>query len=178
MVSRKKIAARDMIPKGLKWDVSDPSKMTRVIKKAATYMRASSGMGYSMMAHLAASLAHFIRDLGFDAIPCCNDTALSIPTAIDAGLGGIGRNGLLIAPGFGPRVRSSEVFTTLPLIPDKPDYIGGQKMCNFFGWCARACPGQAISRDMPTNKGPRPFQTTTEFTNGISILKMEKIWES
>jgi len=40
----------------------------------------------------------FIRNLGYEAIQCGNDTALSIPLAIDAGLGELGRNGLLITP--------------------------------------------------------------------------------
>jgi len=209
-----KIAERDRIPPGQKWDVSDPDKITGIIKKAALYMGASAvgickldrrwiyshrfdprtlkhgpiddisddfkhaivmvhemdytlirtapaygefaagGRGYSMMAHVASSVAHFIRDLGFKAIPCGNDTALSIPMAIDAGLGEIGRNGLLITPWFGPRVRISKVLTNLPLVSDKPIEIGVRKMCEICGKCAKACPGQSISYDEPTNKGP------------------------
>ena len=40
-----------------------------------------------------ACLAEFIRKLGYGAIPMGNDTALSLPLAIDAGLGEMGRNG-------------------------------------------------------------------------------------
>jgi reductive dehalogenase len=115
---------------------------------------AATGRGYSMMAFMASSMAHFIRDLGYEAIPCGNDTTLSIPMAIDAGLGEIGRNGLLIAPGFGPRVRISKVLTNLPLVAEKPIDIGVRKMCEVCGKCAEACPGKAISTDEPTFEGP------------------------
>ena len=48
--------------------------------------------GYSKMAITAGSLAQFIRELGYHAIPCGNNTGISIPQAIEAGLGEIGRN--------------------------------------------------------------------------------------
>jgi reductive dehalogenase len=115
---------------------------------------AATGRGYSMMAYVASSVAHFIRDLGYKAIPCGNDTALSIPMAVDAGLGELGRNGLLMTPMFGPRVRISKVFTNLPLVPDEPVEIGARKMCEVCGKCAEKCPGQAISFDEPTTEGP------------------------
>ena len=208
------IAARDRIPAGEKWVVSDPEQITRIVKKAAIYMGASSvgickvdrrwiyshrfhpatlehsaiddipdefeyaivmahemdytlmrtapaygenaatGRGYSMMAYVASSMAHFIRDLGFKAIPCGNDTALSVPMAIDAGLGELGRHGILIAPKFGPRVRISKVLTNLPLVADRPIEIGVREMCEVCRRCAKSCPGQAISFDKPTTEGP------------------------
>jgi reductive dehalogenase len=126
-----------------------------LMRTAPTYgENAATGRGYSMMAYVASSVAHFIRDLGYKAIPCGNDTALSIPMAIDAGLGELGRNGLLITPMFGPRVRISKVLTDLPLVPDKPIEIGARKMCEVCGKCAKTCPGQAISFDGPTTEGP------------------------
>ena len=115
---------------------------------------AATGRGYSMMAFMASSVAHFIRDLGYGAIPSGNDTALSIPMAVDAGLGELGRHGLLIAPRYGPRVRISKVLTNLPLVPDKPIEIGVREMCEVCRKCAKACPGQAISFDKPTMAGP------------------------
>ncbi len=64
---------------------------------------ASTGLGYSRQAVVANLVATFIRGLGYRAIPCGNDTALSIPLAIAAGLGEPGRNGLLITEKYGPR---------------------------------------------------------------------------
>jgi len=115
---------------------------------------ASTGTGYSMMAFCASSLAHYIRALGYKAIPCGNDTALSPPMAVDAGLGEIGRSGILINRKFGPRVRISKVFTDLPLAPDKPVEFGAAEFCFICGQCAKECPGQAISHGDPTTEGP------------------------
>lgn len=108
---------------------------------------AATGLGYSKMAITAVSMAEFIRNLGYKAIPMGNDTALSIPLAIDAGLGELGRHGLLITEQFGPRVRLSKVFTDLPLKPDKPVDLGIQDFCETCGVCAQECPGKAISSE-------------------------------
>jgi len=62
---------------------------------------AATGLGYSKMAFIISCLGEFIRNLGYQAIQCGNDTALSIPLAIDAGLGALGRNGLLVTPEYG-----------------------------------------------------------------------------
>lgn len=105
---------------------------------------AATGLGYSRMAFVAGSLAHFIRDLGYTAIASGNDTGLSIPIAIDAGLGELGRHGILITPKFGPRVRICKVITDLPLVPDHPIEFGAVEFCEICGICAEKCPGQAI----------------------------------
>ena len=70
----------------------------------------ATGIGYSKMAFILACMGEFIRNLGYEAIQCGNDTALSIPLSIDAGLGELGRNGLLITPQHGPRVRLCKIF--------------------------------------------------------------------
>ena len=111
---------------------------------------AATGAGYSRMAFTAGLLAQFIRGLGFQAIPCGNDTACSIPIAIDAGLGEIARNGLLITPKFGPRVRLAKVLTDLPLLPDRPIEFGVRDFCLICEKCARKCPSQSIMFGPPS----------------------------
>lgn len=113
---------------------------------------AATGVGYSKMAFTAGLLAQYIRGLGYQAIPCGNDTACSIPIAIDAGLGELARNGLLITPEFGPRVRLCKVFTDLPLVPDKPIEFGVWDFCHRCQKCAEVCSSQAIMRGEPTEK--------------------------
>jgi len=42
------------------------------------------------------SYKRFDRDIGYHAVPCGNDTAISVPITIQAGLGHVGRHGRLI----------------------------------------------------------------------------------
>ncbi|KAA3662007.1 MAG: reductive dehalogenase [Chloroflexi bacterium] len=100
--------------------------------------------GYSKMAITAGSLAQFIRRLGYNAIPCGNNTGVSVPQAVEAGLGEGGRNGILITPKYGPRVRLSKVITDLPMAFDKPIKFGVKEFCEVCKKCAQECPTQAI----------------------------------
>jgi len=113
-------------------------------------MSGTEGKAYSTMAFTTSMLAQFVRGLGYKAIPSGNDTALSIPLAIDAGLGELGRNGLLITPKYGSRVRISKVFTELPLTPDEPIEFGVIEYCEKCQKCAKYCPSQAISHSQRT----------------------------
>jgi len=112
---------------------------------------AATGLGYSKMAFVSSLLAQFIRNLGYQALPCGNDTALSVPLAIDAGLGELGRSGLLITPEFGPRVRLCKVLTDIPMEPDKPIDFGLQEYCEKCKKCLENCPVHAISEDKTAN---------------------------
>ena len=106
---------------------------------------AATGIGYSKMAFTIACTAEFLRNLRYGAVPMGNDTALSIPLAIDAGLGQLGRNGLLITPEYGPCVRLCKLFTDLPLEPDRPIDFGVTDACRDCHQCADACEAGAIS---------------------------------
>jgi NAD-dependent dihydropyrimidine dehydrogenase PreA subunit len=64
--------------------------------------------------------------------------------AFAAGLGEIGWSKMLITPQFGPALRVGIVLTELELEPD-PVY-SGPELCNKCMACAKACPGNAISR--------------------------------
>jgi epoxyqueuosine reductase len=108
---------------------------------------AATGLGYSKMAFALSLTGQFIRNLGYGAIQCGNDTALSIPLAIDAGLGELGRNGLLITPQYGPRVRLCKILTDLPLAPDRPVSFGVKEFCGKCKACAQNCETGAISSD-------------------------------
>ena len=114
---------------------------------------AATGDGYSRMAVTAHKVAEFIRALGYQAIPAGNGTALSIPIAIDAGLGELGRNGLLVTPKYGPRVRIAKVFTDMPLVPDPPIRFGVKEFCDSCMICAKDCPSGSISVDEQTWEG-------------------------
>ncbi|SHE38798.1 reductive dehalogenase [Alkalibacter saccharofermentans] len=105
----------------------------------------ATSLGYSRMGITAVSLAEYIRGLGYQAIPCMNDTALSIPLAVEAGLGQLGRLGLLITPEFGPNVRLMKVLTDMPLENDHAIDFGIPEFCDNCHLCAEHCPSSAIS---------------------------------
>ena len=64
--------------------------------------------------------------------------------AVEAGLGEIGLNRLLLTKRFGPRIRLGVVLTTAPL---KPDQRFAEKVCDDCGDCVRACPAEAITKE-------------------------------
>jgi reductive dehalogenase len=140
-----------------------PSSMNRVIALAfeedhygianspGRLASAAVGNGYSRMAFTSCTLAEFIRELGYRAIPAGNGTGLSIPMAIDAGLGELGRLGLLMTPKYGPRVRLAKVITDMPLLPDSPIKFGVTEFCEACMLCAEHCPSAAIT------DGPRSW---------------------
>ena len=107
----------------------------------------ATGIGYSKTAFILAILGEFIRNLGYSALQCGNDTALSIPLAIEAGLGELGRNGLLITPQYGSRVRLCKILTNLPLERDHPISFGVKDFCTTCKLCAQHCETNAISMD-------------------------------
>jgi len=118
---------------------------------------AAAAIGYSKMAFVISCVGEFIRNLGYKAIQCGNDTALSIPLAIDAGLGALGRLGLLITPEYGPRVRICKVFTDIPLVSDEPNLKFIKKVDSFCKSCFKctdACETNAITKDKePKTRG-------------------------
>jgi len=64
--------------------------------------------------------------------------------AVEAGLGEIGLNRLLLTKKFGPRIRLGAVLTTARL---KPDQRFTEKICDKCGECIKACPAEAITED-------------------------------
>ncbi|WP_258359877.1 reductive dehalogenase [Moorella sulfitireducens (nom. illeg.)] len=134
-----------------------PKRMNRIIvllvpmegalaKYSPSALGAGSwGMGYSLMAEVASKMAEFIRGMGYNAIPMGNDTCLSVPVAIDAGLGEMGRHGLLINPELGSLLRIAKVLTDMPITPDKPIEFGAAEFCRTCMKCAKNCPSRSIS---------------------------------
>jgi epoxyqueuosine reductase len=137
----------------------------RAIQKSPGWeASAVTALAYSRMAELSASLAKYVRGLGYLAVPSGNDTGQSIPLAIDAGLGELGRNGLLVTPEFGPRQRICKVFTDLTLQPDRPIDFRLRSFCQKCRLCARDCPAGAVRREERTTE-------TTSISNREGILR-------
>lgn len=106
---------------------------------------AATARGYAKMAITNHHLSSFIKNLGYKVVNCTtNDVALSVPMAMQAGLGDIARNGLLITPKWGPRVRINAMVTDMPLSPDSPIDFGVTEFCKVCEICAEKCPSQSI----------------------------------
>jgi epoxyqueuosine reductase len=92
-------------------------------------------------------LATFVRSLGtpdepVEARPLCDDEpVLERAWAARAGLGFVGKNGMLIVPGVGSMVLLGEVVTTLRLDPGEPM----TERCGSCTRCLVACPTGAFA---------------------------------
>ena len=120
---------------------------------------------YFEAAKIAMLVARYINRLGYEARAHVdgNYRVLCGPVAADAGLGELGRLGLLITPQYGPRLRLSLVTTNLTLIQDQPIRFGMQHFCGFCKKCATNCPSGAISSgDKIVCKGAEKWQSNQE----------------
>jgi reductive dehalogenase len=133
-------------------------------------------IGYAKASWSASSLATFIAELGFRAIPAVNELGISIPMAVDAGLGEMGRNGQLITRDYGPRVRIGKVFTDLPLIPDSPIDIGVQKFCEKCALCAKYCPGRALMTGERTDRAWDASNSSGMLKWPVKAMKCFDFW--
>jgi ferredoxin len=121
-----------------------------LVKAGHSYIDGAEGtLVYNRAAVTACQLAAYIRELGYPARAHHEreEQVLQVPIAVEAGLGELGRLGMLLTPDWGPRVRISTVTTDLPLVPDEPVDIGVQTVCSLCGKCAQNCPSGAIPRE-------------------------------
>jgi len=108
---------------------------------------AESARQYVESARIAIQLAALIRSLGYPARAHIDGNYRLIAPLVgrDAGLGEIGRLGILMTPRLGPRVRLGVVTTDLPLSPDRPwDDLSVLDFCSVCKKCAENCPTGSI----------------------------------
>jgi ferredoxin len=108
-----------------------------------------SARKYVESAKIAVELANWIRLLGYPARAHIDGNyRVVVPlVARDAGLGELGRMGLLMTPSLGPRVRLGAVTTDLPLIPDgRTGDASVLDFCQICEKCHECCPPKAIPK--------------------------------
>ena len=125
-----------------------------------------SAQQYLNSGMMAVQVAEFIRKMGFPAQSHidANYEVVCPLVARDAGLGELGRMGLLLTPELGPRVRIAVVTTDFPLeIGKNADYRSIIDFCTICKKCADTCPAQAISEDDMVNiSGTMRWQISQE----------------
>ena len=107
----------------------------------------------SLLDEIAVKLANLIQNSGYSAFPVpaslVEDWGLMRGAVSHkdvgrlAGLGFIGRSGLLVNPEYGAAVRYVTVLTDMPLKVDKPVDIS----CGECVACVAVCPAKAIKKD-------------------------------
>ncbi len=111
---------------------------------------------YQHAADIAVQAAVMIRKLGYKAQAHIDGfyKVVCPLVARDAGLGEIGRMGLLITPKLGPRVRISIVTTDMPLKIDSRNFDPTvTEFCELCKKCATLCPSKAISDESRIRTG-------------------------
>lgn len=102
---------------------------------------------YQKIGAIAIQIANFLKELGYPSRAHIdgNYRVVCPLVARDAGLGELGRMGLLITPRLGPRVRIAVITTDAPLSTNTytPD-LSVTDFCNHCKKCATVCPSQAI----------------------------------
>ncbi|WP_421920484.1 4Fe-4S dicluster domain-containing protein [Marinifilum sp.] len=125
-----------------------------------------SAQQYLEAGRIAIQLAQFLRSLGFSARAHIdgNYQVVCPLVARDAGLGEIGRMGLLMTPNEGPRVRLGVVTTEFELEADKRHKDHSMlDFCVKCKKCADVCPSKSISFDEPkTVNGVKRWQINSE----------------
>lgn len=112
---------------GVSAAVSLPENVVRDLKKAPT--KEYYDMYYILnqkLNEIVTAGEDFLREQGFEAY---------------AGLGWIGKNGLLVTETFGPAVRISSLLTNAPLQCDRPVNKSPCKSCSL---CVKNCLAQAL----------------------------------
>ncbi len=91
-------------------------------------------------------LATYIREMGYPARAHghARFEVNPIPLAVNAGLGELGRNGMLVNEEYGSRLHLACVTTDLPLAVDEPVDMGVEDVCKLCMKCAQTCPTYSI----------------------------------
>ena len=91
------------------------------------------------------ALEGYIREMGYTAL---RNAVNPQAAALAAGVGELGRNGMIITEKFGPRVHMYDaILTDLPLVADQPLDIGVEDFCKVCRKCAVTCPTNSITFD-------------------------------
>ncbi|MEM8651453.1 MAG: 4Fe-4S dicluster domain-containing protein [Pseudomonadota bacterium] len=115
---------------------------------------------YQQLGIIVNKIADFLRERGYNALaqPAVGADISLVPVAVDAGLGYIGKNGLIITKNNGPRVRLAALVTdieNLPFSGENPHHWV-REYCETCNLCIEKCPSDAIFMEPQTHKDGGP----------------------
>jgi len=91
------------------------------------------------------NLEGYVRELGYTAI---RGAVNPQGAGLAAGVGELGRNGMVISERYGARIHMPDpIMTDLPPLPDAPIDIGVEEFCKVCRKCAITCPTNSITFD-------------------------------
>ena len=108
---------------------------------------------YAGLGEAVNQIAAWLRERGFNcqASPAVGGDVMTVPIAQDAGLGYVGKHGLLITPEFGPSQRLAPIFVDIDNLPlSKPEdnpHRWMRDFCETCNHCVEVCPGSAIFKE-------------------------------
>ena len=124
---------------------------------------------------LGFKVARFLERRGCRAYPISYGSRYGIESerlssrhaAVEAGLGQIGLNNLLLTPEYGPRIRLIAVLTEADLMPDKriEGEICAGKKCGYR--CVDKCPAGALAKSGKIN-----YQKCWDYNKSLPALKI------
>ena len=121
---------------------------------------------YDDLGIAANKIAYFLREQGYaaQADHPLGGLVLFPPLAQKAGIGRVGKHGLLITPEFGPRVRLAAVYTSIQDLPfaETNDHDWIDEYCKICGICIKQCPPQAILEEAVTHDTGRITNITQQ----------------
>lgn len=115
---------------------------------------------YHQLGQIVNKVTDFLRQRGFNAHagPAVGGDLNYIPLAKAAGLGEVGKNGLLITKNNGPRIRLAAVYTDIENLPfsEENPHIWIRDYCDNCNICVNKCPPGALYRDTRTHEKGGP----------------------
>ncbi len=118
-------------------------------------------------------IADYLRSQGFNAMagPAIGGDASYVPIAQKAGLGVIGRHGLLITDkDYGPSLRIAMIYTDIENLPVATEnkHLWVREFCKQCGKCVRSCPANAIYNETtPSGRAINQTLCAVPFANNF-----------
>ena len=102
---------------------------------------------YQQLALISVTIAGYIRAIGYPARAhnLMNYQVIIPPVAIEAGIGELGRHGILITREYGSAIKMAVVSTDLPMDHDAKPHLRVDDFCENCRICAENCPSNAIN---------------------------------